>query len=271
MPDISKDDLFNFSHTRSPHFKTMDFHSHDNFEIYVFADGYITYYIEEHTYNLVPGDILVIPPNHMHRPVVSKDEGMYERFVMNIPRETLQAFSTPEFDFCEMFSKINRVRLMPEEQSKMFTLLFAAAQTSAAHAPGFHVSENSSALIVLTDIARAIIQGAALPPLRENRTVPKVIVYINDHLQEKINLDRLAAQFYVSKYHLLREFKKYTHSSIYDYIITKRVTYAKTLITKGELLSEAAIKSGFSDYSVFYKNFTRKTGMTPKEYRNTHI
>ena len=46
MPDISKDNLFNFSHTRSPHFKTMDFHSHDNFEIYVFADGYITYYID---------------------------------------------------------------------------------------------------------------------------------------------------------------------------------------------------------------------------------
>ena len=118
---------------------------------------YITYYIEEHTYNLVPGDILVIPPNHMHRPVVSKDEGMYERFVMNIPRETLQAFSTPEFDFCEMFSKSTGCGLCRKSKSKMFTS-FAAAQTSAAHAPGFHVSENSSALIVLTDIARAIIQ-----------------------------------------------------------------------------------------------------------------
>ena len=43
MLDISKDNLLTFRTHAHPHFKTMDFHSHDNFEIYVFADG--LYYI----------------------------------------------------------------------------------------------------------------------------------------------------------------------------------------------------------------------------------
>ncbi len=95
MPDIFKRQSFNFSHTRSPILKPWIFTAMIILKFMCLRTVYITYYIEEHTYNLVPGDIfLVIPPNHMRRPVVSKDEGMYERFVMNIPRETLQAFST---------------------------------------------------------------------------------------------------------------------------------------------------------------------------------
>ena len=42
-------------------------HVHDAFEIYYMKEGTCTYHIEDMTYKLVPGDILLIPGNTSHR------------------------------------------------------------------------------------------------------------------------------------------------------------------------------------------------------------
>jgi hypothetical protein len=48
-----------------------------------------------------------------------------------------------------------------------------------------------------------------------------LIRYINDNIGEDLGLDRLAAEFYVSKYHMLREFRRHTGVTIHQYVLTK--------------------------------------------------
>lgn len=59
---------FEAHHNRDPYFRTIEFHAHDFLELYLFLDGSVTYYIEDQVYELCPGDLLVIPPDRMHRP-----------------------------------------------------------------------------------------------------------------------------------------------------------------------------------------------------------
>ena len=73
---------FEAYHYREPHFHSLDFHSHDFYELYVFLDGSVTYYIEEKVYDLCAGDLLLIPPGKMHRPVLIENAPIYERIVL---------------------------------------------------------------------------------------------------------------------------------------------------------------------------------------------
>ena len=93
--------------------------------------------------------------------------------------------------------------------------------------------------------------------------------YLDMHFTEKISLDHLAEKFYISKFHLAREFKKHTGNTIGNYLTAKRVSHAKKeLRFTTRPLDSIASECGFSDSGYFVKVFKSAEGMTPGEYRN---
>ena len=59
-------------------------HNHDFYEVYLFLDGAVEYQIENTIYPLVRGDMLLVSPMELHRPISHKGE--YERIVLWISR-----------------------------------------------------------------------------------------------------------------------------------------------------------------------------------------
>lgn len=93
--------------------------------------------------------------------------------------------------------------------------------------------------------------------------------YIDTHFSEKISLDDLAEQFFISKFHLSREFKKLTGTTIGNYLTAQRVSHAKKQLRFTRLSLDAiAGECGLSDTSYFVKVFKNAEGMTPGEYRS---
>lgn len=93
--------------------------------------------------------------------------------------------------------------------------------------------------------------------------------YLEIHFSEKITLNHLADRYFVSKFHLSREFKKLTGSTIGSYLTTLRVSHAKKQLRFTTLpLDAIAGECGFSDTSYFVKVFKHAEGMTPGEYRS---
>ena len=261
---------FEIYHYRDPYFKPLDFHSHDFYEIYVFLDGSVTYYIEDRIYRLCGGDILVIAPGKMHRPVINDAGAAYERMVlwldvnylqgldgeiwrafleMEAQREHLISLSQEDFAFAvELLGRLQALR--PDDSA-----LAAVLQRSAA---GFFCGL----------LARQRIEGGAARKTEDaSDTVPGVIRYINAHLDEELTLDSICAEFFVSKFHLIRKFKEYTNATVYDYIVSKRIAYAKKLLRQGETAARTAALCGFLGYSNFYRAFVAKTGTTPKKFK----
>ncbi|MEO8766636.1 MAG: AraC family transcriptional regulator, partial [Ginsengibacter sp.] len=95
-----------------------------------------------------------------------------------------------------------------------------------------------------------------------------VIDFINSNFKKQLSLQIFSDMVHLDPFHLLRIFKKAMGVSPYDYLITMRVEFAKTLLKKGLLVQDAAIEAGFYDTPHFCRLFKRTTGISPKDYRS---
>jgi AraC-like DNA-binding protein/mannose-6-phosphate isomerase-like protein (cupin superfamily) len=92
--------------------------------------------------------------------------------------------------------------------------------------------------------------------------------YLDENFQKKIPLDMIADEFFISKYHMSREFKKAYGITIANYIITKRVTHAKELMRfTNYQIEEIGRVCGIEDNSYFNKLFRKYEGLTASDYR----
>jgi AraC family transcriptional regulator len=93
--------------------------------------------------------------------------------------------------------------------------------------------------------------------------------YINDHIQTDINLDELAYDLNVSKYHLHKVFKEQMGSNIYETIKSIRLQKASNLLitNKYSTITEVANICGYSSQTSFIRAFKHRFNQTPKQWR----
>jgi AraC-like DNA-binding protein len=87
--------------------------------------------------------------------------------------------------------------------------------------------------------------------------------YLDDCFLEPINLDSLTQLARISKYAFIRQFKTAFGITPYNYLIIKRLEYAKTLLLNKELVLDVALKVGFADTPSFSKSFKSYFGISP--------
>ncbi|MBQ7793426.1 MAG: helix-turn-helix transcriptional regulator, partial [Clostridia bacterium] len=98
-----------------------------------------------------------------------------------------------------------------------------------------------------------------------NNQLKEIIAYINRHFTEDISLDDISEKFFISKYYLCRQFKKFTGHTLQGYIRHKRLALVQELYNSGKSLSDSAVLAGFSDYSSFYRTYLNEYGVSPKK------
>jgi len=94
-----------------------------------------------------------------------------------------------------------------------------------------------------------------------------VIQYINKNYAENLSLEDYAKMCGLSKYHFLREFKKFTHTSPLKYRQELRICHAKDMLKlKGNRINKIAEQLGYSSTEYFSEAFLNAVGMRPSEY-----
>lgn len=92
--------------------------------------------------------------------------------------------------------------------------------------------------------------------------------YLEHHFIQDICLESMAEFTGVSKYHLCRQFKKYTGFSPKEYVIHLRLLQAKILLqSSGTPCYKIGIMVGFPNEANFIQHFKKAFAMTPGEYR----
>ena len=97
----------------------------------------------------------------------------------------------------------------------------------------------------------------------------KIKSHIELNFREELSLDELSARFYISKYHLAREYHKAYGITILNEINNRRLAKAKELLRYSQdSIEEIGLSCGYTSAGYFTKVFKAHEGMTPKEYRH---
>ncbi|MCM1267556.1 MAG: AraC family transcriptional regulator [Bacteroidales bacterium] len=89
---------------------------------------------------------------------------------------------------------------------------------------------------------------------------------ITAHPEQELSIETLAADIFVSKYHLIRKFKKGTGMTPHRFCIQNRIRRSQRLLDAEKTVGEISAEMGFYDQSHFNRAFRRIVGVSPSEY-----
>lgn len=255
---------FRLFHINDQTKKDFSYHYHDFHKIIVFISGKVTYHIEGKAYHLKPLDILLVSQGAIHKPEIDPSVP-YERYIFWI-RDDL---SCQELNTC--FQKandrsFNLVRADSALQERLKDLLPEIEQTLQNKHFGDTVLRNALFTQFMIYINRIFLRTSSSPDKKtysSDTQVEQLLKYINRNLSENLSIDQLANRFFFSKYHMMRKFKNETGYTIHNYITSKRLLMARSLISQGMPVMKAAQASGFHDYTTFVRAYKKQFGKAP--------
>ena len=255
---------FRLFHINDQTKKDFSYHYHDFHKIIVFISGKVTYHIEGKAYHLKPRDILLVSQGAIHKPEIDPSVP-YERYIFWI-RDDL---SCQELNTC--FQKandrsFNLVRADSALQERLKDLLPEIEQTLQNKHFGDTVLRNALFTQFMIYINRIFLRTSSSPDKKtysSDTQVEQLLKYINRNLSENLSIDQLANRFFFSKYHMMRKFKNETGYTIHNYITSKRLLMARSLISQGMPVMKAAQASGIHDYTTFVRAYKKQFGKAP--------
>ena len=255
---------FRLFHINDQTKKDFSYHYHDFHKIIVFISGKVTYHIEGKAYHLKPRDILLVSQGAIHKPEIDPSVP-YERYIFWI-RDDL---SCQELNTC--FQKandrsFNLVRADSALQERLKDLLPEIEQTLQNKHFGDTVLRNALFTQFMIYINRIFLRTSSSPDKKtysSDTQIEQLLKYINRNLSENLSIDQLANRFFFSKYHMMRKFKNETGYTIHNYITSKRLLMARSLISQGIPVMKAALASGFRDYTTFVRAYKKQFGKAP--------
>ncbi len=247
-------------------------HTHDYYEFYFFLEGDVSITIDQTIHPLTPGDVVLIPPDVPHFITVHSDAIPYRRFVFWISQTFCNDLRALSEDYIYIMKQTVQtgqyifhydVIAFNSLQSKVYQLI----EELQSNRFGKMAKVSLCVKDLLLHLNRTVYEfhhfttGGSEQSLYQN-----LIQYIEQHLDEDLPLERLANEFFVSKYHIAHVFKDNIGISIHQYIMKKRLAVCRDAILSNTSISEAYLQCGFKDYSSFYRAFKKEFGISPKEY-----
>lgn len=247
-------------------------HSHTFYELlYCRNTCGAEYLVGAERYRLQKGDVILVAPGISHRPLLPETmPEPYQRDVIWISTEFMpllrQAVQDVQFAQLRQSSLLRTAGTQWEIIGQLFHNGVVEAEKRA---PGWELAVIGNTVTLVSCLYRALLDRNAVPMQAEKpERLEQILAYIEAHLAERITLAEVAHQFFVSESTVVQLFRKKMGVSFYRCITQRRLIAAKTLIEQGQLLEDVAARTGFSDYSGFYRAFKQEYGISPRQYRS---
>lgn len=265
-------DLFSYHYTRTenPDKSVFEQHCHDSYELLYVLRGEGRYFVEGIECPLHANTAILFHPYEFHY-VCPDERSPYERVVINFSLRFLDE-SLRELPLLIPERSPKRERYFSSETIGSGVGDVLCAAESFAKSGCLSDDGEADATIIRSVLQTALLllssAEAELRPDQNNETrISQIIAYLNSHLDERITLDELAGRFYINKYYLCRIFREETGMTVFAYLQTKRIALAERLMRSGFSAGEAAERSGFPEYSTFWRAYRRQNGRSPANRR----
>lgn len=264
-------DDFRMFHIRDDSEREYEYHYHEFYKVLIFISGSVTYNIEGKAYRLKPYDIVLVNRNEIHKPEVAPGEP-YERVIFYISKEYLDQHKGDGYDMANCFiraaqerSDVLRFPAMVNTGLMEVVAKIEENGESSAYAHRLYANVLFMEFMILLNRACMEEKNSFSHNITYNQKMIDLLKYINEHLKEEMSIDMLAEHFYISKYHMMRQFKEETGYTIHQYITEKRVLEARNLMMAGVSPTKACYECGFRDYSTFSRAFKARMEKKPSD------
>lgn len=255
-------------------------HTHNYFQIYCMIKGSITHFVGGSSSVLSQGEVFIIPPHARHH--VKKNEPNAEFYSFCFLEDALDQLvrsgslaSSFLRDLKNMdLSKIHpKVTLDAEETLYAEVIMERILKEFTQRKMGSGEVIRANAVILLTMIARAYFEnkpeGLTIDFQTKKQSILHCIQYINDNYAENITLENMAQLSAMSKTSFCTLFSETAGCTLHQYLNRQRIEHAALMIRKGYSLASVSNLCGYSDFSTFFRNFKKITGLSPAQYRKT--
>ena len=248
----------------------ISLHSHSFYEVMLCrAADRVEYLIGSRQYKISAGDIVIIAPGIGHMPIFPDDmQYAYDRDILWVNSEFMARIIElfPGFSIDRITSPI-LLHTKGTSYSYIGDYFTDGISETLNQKTGYDKIITAHAILIVSHILRAISEGKSGAFESEKPTlINSLIEYIEGHLDSKLNLDDVAAHFYISRGTVNRLFRQSMDTTFYKFVTQRRLILAKVLIAEGESMDSISHKCGFLDYSTFYKSFKKEYGISPREY-----
>lgn len=132
--------------------------------------------------------------------------------------------------------------------------------------------------MAVTVVERVLSVAAGKPAVpgtavtaRDEQRISGVLRYLEENCDQPLQIEELARQSGLSKYHFLRTFRGVVGRSPYQYVLALRMRRAAlALLRSDDAVSQIAFEAGFGDLSTFNHRFRDVFGRSPQAFRQQH-
>lgn len=268
--------------------KSTLLHRHEYMQINYVYRGSGKHFINKFAFDIIKGDIFVIPPYVPHKIIASADTeiGIYEfEFEAGLINQSFNSIENAEsfldFAYIEPFlvSETHikpRLNLTGRTQLDVEDILSESKKEYEEKKSGYILLVKSLLLKLLVIVGReftkSLSESEQQPAFGYQRNaILGAVKYINENYMEDLNADEVARKFLLSPSYFRYLFKSITSRTFTEHIHAIRISKAIEMLKTTDMrVLDISYEIGFNNVNHFNKVFRQQTGITPLQYRKSN-
>lgn len=241
-------------------------------EIHYIVSGKLHWWVGDESFTLTPGSVLIVRPNELHGSstgVLEPCEHYWLRLKLddgaNWPGLTKAQTKSLKSD---LLSYEKRAFVATDVVREAFTRMIEEHRTETQYGELVCRAQLHKLLSAVVRDYRSEQERSEQMETRISPAIHKTVCAIHDSIEEPMSIAQLAQLAHMSESSFRKQFKVEVGCSPHDYVIHRRVQKSKKLLLNSERsIIDIAFDLGFSSSQYFATVFKRKTGLTPKQFR----
>ncbi len=252
-----------------------EIHVHDYMKLVFIISGRSRYRVEGTVCDLAEGDVLILNPGTKHQPIPEEEDaapcvefyiGANDFQIRDLPAGCLPL---PPDGYV--------LHTEGELRQRLERICAAMEAENAVYRRGRYYMMRSYLVQVMVLLVREQCEteeqrgGFPFESASRKYVVEQIMNYFEEHYSEKISLDQIAENMYLSPYYISKIFKAETGEAPIRHLIDIRLSRAKELLENGWTgsIKEVAATVGYDDAYHFSKLFKKKYGVSPASIRRS--
>ncbi len=251
---------------------------HDEYEIVYIVKGKHLLFMNNRTYVVNAGDIIIIDSDVIHMPHCADNSNEeHERMAFYITSKKMKEYDSkfPGLELVNYFKMHSGTYHLTDEHKEQFLRLSGLFQKECKGKQfGFGQLLETAVLSSLVKMVRELNVSEPVEPVLPTeikvRRTYRIAEYMSKNVDSISTLDVLAKTFHVSKFYMCRVFKEITGCTMLEYLIALRIQSARRYLENSDMsISEISAKVGYNSLTHFEKEFKRNMNISPLKYRKT--